>query len=143
MAFSERQTAENFTPKPEVMKAIEERLVDGKMACASAFAIAQAYEVQPAEVGWTANVMEIRLTRCQLGLFGYPQRQGWHNSNVPDLPVPPGMPEAIESACKDNNTLSCSMAWQIAAQFETSRMLVGYIADKLGVKITSCQIGAF
>jgi hypothetical protein len=143
MAFSERETPEDFTPRPEIRAAIEERLADGKLACASAFAIVHAHDIEPLEVGWTANVMDVRLNRCQLGLFGYPGKQGWNNSNVPDLPVPAGMAEAIKAYGEAHDTLPCITAWDIASQFETSRMLVGYIADKLGVKITPCQLGAF
>ena len=143
MPFSERQTPEDFVPKPEIEAAIRERLVDGKLPCASAFAIVDAFEVEPLEVGWTANVMDVRLTRCQLGLFGYPGKQGWNEHNTAEQPVPLGMPEAIGVARDEDGTLPCITAWEIASEFKASRMLAGYVADRRGVKITPCQLGAF
>ena len=143
MAYEDRQTPEDFTPDPQIEAAIRERLVDGKLACASAFAIVHALGAKPLHVGWTANTMEVRLDRCQLGLFGYPGKQGWDTHNVRDQPVPAGLQDALEAARDDEGTLSCATAWEIAAQFEAPRMLVGYVADTLKIKITPCQLGAF
>jgi hypothetical protein len=143
MAYSERETPKDFVPDPRVVAAIQERLVDGKLSCTSAFTIVHELDVKPLEVGWTANATDARLTQCQLGLFGYPGKQGWDTHNVPDLPVPEGLREAIEAARDEEGKLACSMAWQIATQFKTPRILVGYIADTLGVRIAPCQLGAF
>jgi hypothetical protein len=143
MAYSDRQTPEDFTSDPKVAAAIRERLVGGMLSCSAAFTIVHALDVEPLEVGWTANSIEVRLTRCQLGLFGYPGKQGWDTYNVPSLPVPPGLPEAIEGARDDEGNLPCSTAWELASRFEASRMLVGYVANTLDVKITPCQLGAF
>jgi hypothetical protein len=143
MAYSERRTPEDFIPEPKLVAAIRERLMDGKLSCPSAFTVVHAFEVEPLEVGWTANSMDVRLYRCQLGLFGYPGKQGWDDHNVPAMSVPLGLPEALEAARGEQDTLPCSRAWEIASQFQCPRILVGYIADTLNIKITPCQLGAF
>jgi hypothetical protein len=39
--------------------------------------------------------------------------------------------------------LPCPVAWQIAANSGVSRIAVGEIADRLGVRITDCRLGCF
>jgi len=39
--------------------------------------------------------------------------------------------------------LSCPMAWKIAKEFSVPKIAVGNIADKLGIRVTDCQIGCF
>lgn len=136
-------TPEAFVPDERVIRAIEERLTDGQLACASAFAIALAHDIDPTVVSRTANAVGIRFTRCQLGLFGYPGKHGWQQANVQALPVPEGLPEALEAARNDEGHLSCRALWDLADQFKTSRMHVGYLADQMGIKITPCQLGFF
>ena len=49
---------------------------DGQITCASAHKVAETKGREPAEVGKAANRMEIRITRCQLGLFGFAPKKG-------------------------------------------------------------------
>lgn len=44
-------------------------LVNGKLPCAVAFRIAKKLEVNPKEVGDTANRLKIKISGCQLGCF--------------------------------------------------------------------------
>jgi hypothetical protein len=39
--------------------------------------------------------------------------------------------------------LPCPVAWKIAKDFDVPRIAVGAVMDKLGVRITDCQIGFF
>ena len=57
--------------------------------------------------------------------------------------VPDGLEDAIRAATDDENHLTCTQAWEIAADFGVPKMLVGYIADKMDVHIVQCQLGAF
>jgi hypothetical protein len=143
MPFSERESPEGFTPDPATMAAIRERVMDGKLSCASAFEIVHALNVDPLDVGWTANVMEVRLYRCQLGLYGYPGKHGWAEANTAGQPVPPGLPEALTEARDEEGKISCATAWEIAARFQAPRIVVGYVADSLGIAFKACQLGAW
>jgi len=143
MALEDKELPEGFQPDERVVQLVSERLTDGKLACASAFAIATALSVPPLTVGRTADLLGIHLTRCQLGLFGYPGKQGWTQENAAGLAVPSGLIEAIEQARSDTGNLACARAWEIAWQFKVSRMQVGYLADQLGIHISPCQLGAF
>jgi hypothetical protein len=48
----------------------------------------------------------------------------------------------VKSSLKDGY-LSCPIAWRIADEAKVSRVAVGNITDKLGVRITNCQVGCF
>ena len=41
----------------------------GRIACATAFALAQKLKISRAEMGKILDALEIRITRCQLGCF--------------------------------------------------------------------------
>ena len=93
---------------------------------------------RPAEVGKTADLMNLRLVKCQLGLFGY--RGG--KIVKPQPPDDPDLTAAIESASVDQR-LSCEQAWSIAARFNLRKLNFGGVCEALGVKIKPCQLGAF
>lgn len=53
----------------ELEDKIAASLVDGKLSCAVAFGIARELKVSIRKVGETANKLEIRIAKCQLGCF--------------------------------------------------------------------------
>lgn len=128
---------------PEVAAAIEVRARDGKLSCADGHKIAAVVGVSPLTVGRTADALGIRLTRCQLGLFGFPDKQGWKAARVDTHPIPEGLTEAISAARDEGGNLTCKRAWELAAEFRVSRLQIGYLADQLGIHFVSCQLGAF
>ena len=50
--------------------------------------------------------------------------------------------DAVKSALKDG-CLSCPTAWQIAKEANVPRIAIGEITDRLGIRISNCQIGFF
>jgi hypothetical protein len=60
----------------KVAEAVKGRISEEEISCAAAFKIVSDLEVSPLEVGFTIDVLEIPVTKCQLGLFGYnPQKK--------------------------------------------------------------------
>ena len=56
-------------------------LIDGQLRCATAFGVAGELGVQPLAVGLAANELDVALSHCQLGLFGYgPKAEGKHKN---------------------------------------------------------------
>jgi hypothetical protein len=144
MALEDKDRPIDFTPNPEISEAIQAHLQAGKLPCAQAFKIARDLDVAPLTVGLSADAMEVHLTRCQLGLFGYPgHAKGWEAAGVTDRLVPDGIEDAIREAAGESGQLPCATAWGIAQRFSVPRMQVGYLADQVGVQITPCQLGAF
>jgi hypothetical protein len=142
MALEDKELLTNFTTDEAIANAIHEHLRDEKLPCAAAFRIAEAQDVTPLEVGKTADQLEIHLTRCQLGLFGYPQGKGWRTA-LPEIANPEALKSAIEARLNEKGELPCRAAWEIAEAHGLPRMHVGYLADKLGIRLTTCQMGAF
>jgi hypothetical protein len=48
----------------------------------------------------------------------------------------------VKSKLKEGN-LPCGTAWKIAAEAGVPRIAVGEIVDRLGIRVTNCQIGCF
>ena len=122
-----------------IAKAIRERLSGGMLRCINAFRIAEDLAVMPLDVGETADALEVRLARCQLGLFGY----GDPKSIVkPAEQVAPELERAIRDGLVGER-LPCAEAWAIAARLGVPKLKVANAAEKLGVRIDQCQLGAF
>jgi len=123
----------------EIAVAIKDRLQEGKLRCATAFRIAQELGVTPMAVGRTANDLDVRLARCQLGLFGYGERKSVVD---PAAEVAPELEQAIREGLILGR-LPCAVAWAIASRFGMPKLHVSNAAEKLGVRIGQCQLGAF
>jgi hypothetical protein len=144
MALEDKELPTDFTIDDAVANAIRERLQDEKLPCAAAFKIAEAQEVTPLEVGKTADVLDIHLTRCQLGLFGYPgHTKGWETPNFASLDAPEGLEEAIRERVDNEGNVGCAALWELSAAFEIPRLYIGWFTDQLGIPISPCQLGAF
>jgi hypothetical protein len=49
---------------------------------------------------------------------------------------------AVKDALKDGH-LSCPVGWKIAQNMGVAKVAVGAVMDKLGVRISNCQLGFF
>ncbi len=126
-------------PIPEVTDAVQERAEGNEIGCAAAFEIAAEKNVSPSEVGLAIDCLEVTIVRCQLGLFGYPPKR---SIVEPAASVDPGLEAAIRSSLVDGR-LPCASAWRIAGEQGVSKMAVSSACEALGIKISSCQLGAF
>jgi hypothetical protein len=86
-------------------------------------------------------LLEYKIAKCQLGLFGYGQGPD-KKALKPKAPGDQKLEEAIRGALVDEK-LSCLDAWQIADQFNVPKMSVSNACEALGIKIKPCQLGAF
>jgi hypothetical protein len=122
-----------------IVKAIRKWLSEGKLRCVDAFRIAEKLAVMPLDVGETADELEVRLAHCQLGLFGYgdPKR-----IVKPAEQITPELERAIRDG-SGGERLPCAEAWAIAARLGIPKLEVSNAAEKLGVRIKQCQLGAF
>jgi len=136
--FPEKHGADQ-KPEDFIQKEILKRTKGNTIACAVAFDIAKLLDVLPDRIGRSADLMNVRLTKCQLGLFGYPAK----NKIVePAAGIAPELADAIRSNLLDDR-LPCRNAWEIAARLEVSKMTVSSACEAMGIKIKPCQLGAF
>ena len=127
-----------------VQHAIQSALADGHLPCASAFVIAEQTGVAPAEIGRKADGLEARLSRCQLGLFGYGSKaEGTHRIVTALETLAPELSSAISAALNEAGKLECASAWVIAHDLGLSKQHVADAAEALKVHIVNCQLGAF
>lgn len=127
-----------------IAEAIRGALVEEELPCASAFLIAERLGIEPLQVGEETDALGVRLSKCQLGLFGYgPKAEGKHRRVTPMPNVPPDLAEAINGALGKDGKLTCAAAWRIADQLGIPRQRVSDAAEGLGVRIGHCQLGAF
>ena len=128
-------TKPDLSIKNEILKCTK----DGKVPCIVAFEIAEALQISPYEVGKTADLMNFKLTKCQLGLFGYlPQKK----IVQPQDSVKAEIKDAISQSLS-HGRLSCQRAWEIASRFNINKMAVSSACETMGIKIKECQLGAF
>ncbi len=126
-------------PDPEIAKAVLAKEENGMVACPDAHRIARQFHVSPAEVGTVIDLLEKRISKCQLGLFGYsPQRK----ILKPAESVAPELAEALQRRAADGR-VSCKDCWETAAAFGMQRMAVAAACEFLGLRIRPCQLGAF
>jgi len=124
---------------PAVQEKIEKKARNGEVACAAAFQIAEALGISPADVGKNVDLLELKLSKCQLGLFGYkPDKK----AVKPEKPANRQLEEAVRAALVDGK-LACRDAWRIAGRFNVPKMTVSGACEALGIKIKPCQLGAF
>ncbi|MCP4535825.1 MAG: hypothetical protein GY832_01655 [Chloroflexi bacterium] len=123
----------------QIATAIQERVREGTLRCAAAFHIAKTLDVVPLKVGETADELKVRLSHCQLGLFGYGDRK---SIVEPAENVSPELEQAIREGLVEGR-LPCATVWKIATRLEISRLHVANATEKLEIRIGPCQIGAF
>jgi len=127
------------TCDPQVTEALKQVVSGGRITCAAAHNIASQLKISPAVVGMNMDLLEIRLNKCQMGLFGY----GKQKSVVKPLKnISPEFDRAIREAMTDGR-IPCKKCWEEAQRTGRSKMDISGACDTLKIKISACQLGAF
>jgi len=135
--FEEKHPGEK--PDREIKDKIIEHSKDKKIPCAVVFDIAKQLEKPVGMVGKNVDLIGFSLTKCQLGLFGYkPDKKIVKPVDYELIPLK----DAVKSKLLDGK-LPCKDAWDIAAEFKVRKMEISGLCEFMGIKIKSCQLGAF
>lgn len=127
------------TIDPTLAAQIKGRQENGNLTCSKAHAIAKALDTTPAQVGKAMDILGIRISRCQMGLFGYsPEKKAVKPTETVDAAIK----TELESAVNDNR-IPCARCWELADRHKIPRMAVAAACEALGYKISRCQLGAF
>lgn len=124
---------------PRVVNALKQGASDGEVPCAVAFKIASELGVAPEIVGQTTDLLEFRLAKCQMGLFGY-------RPNKRIVQAAQEVSRELETSIREElkkDRLPCKRAWGIAKKFGMRKMAVASACEALEIKINTCQLGAF
>ena len=132
----------NTTRDERIAAAIQSRAGAGQLPCRVAEKLAAGLGVLMAEIGRNADLLEIRIGGCQLGLFGHTRAE---KRVKPAQEVSPELESVIRSRLTGSpeGPISCAAVWDIALLREMPRAEVSAACEKLGIKIKPCQLGAF
>lgn len=127
----------------KINKTVAEKL--GTMAdnncltCALAHQAGKTLNISPAEIGVQIDLLEYRITECQLGLFGY---TGKKKKIDPDFEISPDLNDQLGRTSHDGR-ISCLECWDIAALLKIKRLDLGSACEKKNIRIKPCQLGSF
>ena len=140
MAFKEKMAAaQGGAANGKIVASLQSRGLHDQVPCADAESIVWELAFEMREIGRTLDVLGIRISRCQLGLFGYDERGKIVQAAES---VTPELQQALRAALVAER-LPCSAAWEIARRLGVSRSAVASAGEALGIKIKPCQLGAF
>ena len=123
----------------KIAEKVREKMSNDTLSCGAAHIIAGELNVAASEVGITLDLLEIRIGKCQLGLFGYGEKK---RIVAPAEEVDPAHQGEVQSNLVEGR-LPCRAAWDIAEKFNMKRLDLANACEKLKIKINSCQIGSF
>jgi hypothetical protein len=123
--------------------AMQQRLEDGHLPCAAAHELAHEFDLAPLQVGQAADEAEIRISRCQLGLFGYgPKSLGKHKIVHAMDNVPEGLAARLRAAAGKEG-ITCAAIWHIADELDYARLEASSAVEAMGLRVSRCQLGCF
>ena len=133
----------NMVMDERLAKAIRDKTVNGEIACAQAESISRKFGVTIGEVGAVIDLLEIRIKRCQIGLFGYPKER-FPEGRV--VKAAESVTPELEASIRSNlvaGRIPCKAAWEIAAEYRIPKMAVSSACEALKIKVKPCQLGSF
>jgi hypothetical protein len=134
-----RKHPNGTTVSSTLEEAVREQFVHKEITCHAAHEIAVALHVTPNKVGVAIDLQEGIIRKCQLGLFGHgPKRKTVKAAEA----VAPELQTAIVGALIGGH-LTCASAWHIADTTGIPRIAVSNACERLKIKISACQLGAF
>lgn len=109
------------------------------ITCASAHKISKDLNLPPSEIGIQIDLLEFRITECQVGLFGY--KNGEKRIN-PEIEIPPDLDDELKKSASSGR-ISCRSCWDIAGLLKMKRLDIGSACEKRNIRIKPCQLGSF
>lgn len=104
---------------------------DGKLSCLKAFKVARLIGRQPKEMSAITKSMDIKITNCELGVFGKLSFQQADESTY----------NRLEENYMGQKKLECKVLWDEAKN--SSLNLVGSTVKNSDLEVVHCQLGCF
>lgn len=135
----DKKHPEGATVDDELKQEILNQVKNNSISCKKAEEIAEELGFSIEETGRAIDLLNVNITKCQLGLFGYGETK---KIVQPAKEIASELKESIASALRDEK-LPCAAAWEIAGKFNMPRMKVCAACEAMDIKIKPCQLGAF
>jgi hypothetical protein len=124
-------------------QAMLQRLEDGRLPCIAAHELAHEFGLEPLAVGQAADEADIRISHCQLGLFGYgPKSEGKHKIVHAMDDVPERLAARLRAAAGAEG-ITCLDIWQIADELGYLYLEASSAVEAMGLRVSRCQLGCF
>jgi hypothetical protein len=129
-------------PNEQIAKAIREIAPGVNLVCAIGEKISKELKVDISEVGITADLLEMKIKKCQLGLFGWGKKPN-HGKDIHAADSVSVEMKSVLEEVAENGVVSCAGLWVIADRLGVERKAVSAACETLRLKIRVCQLGAF
>ena len=106
---------------------------EGKLSCLKAFKVARLIGVKPKDMDLITKSMNIKITNCELGVFGKIQF-----SDLDDK-----IYNKLSENFNKTKKVECEVAWYAARDKGASLRKVGSTINNSDIKVTHCQLGCF
>jgi len=106
---------------------------NGELSCIKAFKVAKLIGMKPSDMAEVAKAMNIKITNCELGVFGKLQFKQM-NEDIYDTLV---------KGSQENKKVNCEIAWKLAQEKGSTLKKVGASIKNSDLKVTHCQLGVF
>ena len=139
MKLSNKKVPSGFSPDENISKKVMAESKNNSITCASAFKLAELLGIPYFEVGFYADFLNLKLSKCRIGLFG-------HGKGVKLIKKLDTIDNSIEKSVDtfiDNERLSCENVLKIADELKINPIIVGSVCQTKGIKIKNCCLGAF
>ena len=105
---------------------------NGALSCINAFKVAKLIGMEPKNIAQIARDMKIKITNCELGVFG---KLEFNEMN-----------EDIFNLLKkrsNNSKIDCEVAWKISQEKGQAINRIGSAIKESDLKVSNCQLGCF
>ena len=106
---------------------------DGKLSCLKAFKVARLIGRKPSEMDEITKFFDIKITNCELGVFGKLNFSEVEN-NIYDK---------LSRNFAHDKKIDCEIAWHTARDKGASLKKVGSTIINSDIKVKHCQLGCF
>lgn len=140
MALKNKKIPDDFSPDESIRERFIQHVSDGKLACTEAFRLAREFNLPESEIGHYANLCDVHLEKCQIGLFGY--GPGKKRLVKKQDHVDPILVAAVKEKTTDG-IIFCAAVFSISESLNCGKIDVGNACETLGIKIKRCRFSAF
>jgi hypothetical protein len=105
---------------------------NGALSCINAFKVAKLIGMEPKNIAQIARDMKIKITNCELGVFGKLEFDEM-NEDIFDL----------LKKRSNNSKVDCEVAWKISQEKGKAISNIGATIKNSGLKVSNCQLGCF
>ncbi len=139
MSYIKKIKPVDFSPDKQNCEMVFKGSTGGKIKCATAFKLSEKLGILKSEIGNYADYLDLRLEKCQIGLFGH----GEKGKLVKKIDNPDEKIQEQVTMLQADGILSCESVFKIAESLKVSQVSVGSVCQTNGIKIKNCQLGAF